>query len=120
MIDFLKRVEGVIWNRTFLRSEGKDYEEDCEKLQPQRLFGLAPDLAEPRHLICILLGCGVLELQLYCIQRLINSISGIGTNVSVSLKPDWLMWMWQLMSASWSKYSGLSVCRSPSLESSHF
>jgi hypothetical protein len=30
----------------------------------------------------------VLELQLYCIQRLINSISGIGTNVSASLKSE--------------------------------
>ncbi|KAH9222972.1 heterokaryon incompatibility protein-domain-containing protein [Leptodontidium sp. 2 PMI_412] len=46
VVDFLQRVQSVIWNRKFLVSEG-------------RLIGLAPMAAQERDVICILYGCSV-------------------------------------------------------------
>jgi hypothetical protein len=58
VIDFLKRVEKVTWNRKFLRSEGRAYSRRGN-LVPKKLFGLAPPRAEKDDIICILLGCSV-------------------------------------------------------------
>lgn len=58
-IEFLKRVESVIWNRKFLKSAGKKYSGPRGNLVPKQLFGLAPDLAREKDIICILLGCSV-------------------------------------------------------------
>lgn len=59
MKTFLKRVQHVVWNRKFLRSEeGK-----------KNLFGLAPTTAEEGDLICILFGCSVVRLM-YCLESL--------------------------------------------------
>ncbi|MCJ1401431.1 hypothetical protein MMC11_004644 [Xylographa trunciseda] len=44
---FLERVQRVIWNRKFLRSNEK------------KLFGLAPERAREKDMICILYGCTV-------------------------------------------------------------
>ncbi|KAI9743232.1 MAG: hypothetical protein M1818_003078 [Claussenomyces sp. TS43310] len=57
MVEFLRRVRAVIWNRKFLRSAAEPPGPGC--LAPRRLFGLAPDRAKPRDVICILLGCSV-------------------------------------------------------------
>jgi hypothetical protein len=59
MVQFLKRVECVIWNRKFIQSELKTFEEIAGKTTEKRLFGLAPESAKTRDLICILLGCSV-------------------------------------------------------------
>jgi len=59
MVQFLKRVECVIWNRKFIQSEVKTFEDVSGKITQKRLFGLAPDSAKTKDLICILLGCSV-------------------------------------------------------------
>lgn len=59
MVRFLKRVECVIWNRKFIQSELKTFEVTAGKTIEKRLFGLAPESAKTRDLICILLGCSV-------------------------------------------------------------
>jgi hypothetical protein len=59
MVEFLKRVECVIWNRKFIQSEMKTFEDAAGKVTEKRLFGLAPDSAKMKDLICILLGCSV-------------------------------------------------------------
>ncbi len=59
MVQFLKRVECVIWNRKFIQSEVKTFEDVAGKVTQKRLFGLAPDSAKTKDLICILLGCSV-------------------------------------------------------------
>lgn len=57
MVDFLRRVRDVIWNRKFVRSAGSlEYKGTPT---PKKLFGLAPDLAKEGDFICILLGCSV-------------------------------------------------------------
>jgi len=58
-MEFLKRVESVIWNRKFLKSACKKYSGPRGNLVPKQLFGLAPDLAREKDIICILLGCSV-------------------------------------------------------------
>ncbi|MCJ1286512.1 hypothetical protein MMC26_005858 [Xylographa opegraphella] len=47
MVEFLKRVQSVVWNRKLLQSENG------------RWFGLAPTRAEVDDIICILYGCSV-------------------------------------------------------------
>ncbi|MCJ1381026.1 hypothetical protein MMC17_004135 [Xylographa soralifera] len=47
MVEFLKRVQSVVWNRKLLKSED------------ERCFGLAPTRAEVNDIICILYGCSV-------------------------------------------------------------
>jgi len=47
MVEFLKRVQNVIWNRKFLVAKEK------------ARFGLAPKTAEEGDSICILHGCSV-------------------------------------------------------------
>lgn len=47
VVDFLRRVQSVIWNRKFLVSRSK------------ALIGLAPMTAQPGDVICILHGCSV-------------------------------------------------------------
>ncbi|MCJ1406318.1 hypothetical protein MMC19_000383 [Ptychographa xylographoides] len=47
MVQFLRRVEDVIWNRKFLKSSTRG------------LFGLAPTQAQESDIICILYGCSV-------------------------------------------------------------
>lgn len=59
MVQFLKRVECVIWNRRFIQSELLTVEEAGGKTIQKRLFGLAPEAAKTRDLICILPGCSV-------------------------------------------------------------
>jgi hypothetical protein len=59
MVQFLKRVECVIWNRKFIQSELKSFEDITGKTTQKRLFGLAPESAKNRDLICIFLGCSV-------------------------------------------------------------
>jgi hypothetical protein len=59
MVRFLKRVECVIWNRKFIQSELKTFEDIAGKTIEKRLFGLAPESAKTRDIICILLGCSV-------------------------------------------------------------
>jgi hypothetical protein len=54
MVTFLKRVQQVVWNRKFLRSSGKEHEDD-----DKQLFGLAPTHAQEGDFICILFGCSV-------------------------------------------------------------
>lgn len=45
--DFLKRVQSIVWNRLFFRSDRK------------KLFGLGPKGTKVNDLICILFGCSV-------------------------------------------------------------
>jgi len=59
MVDFLKRVLCVIWNRRFLRSEGKAFDAAEGTMKNRKLFGLAPERAKVNDIICILLGCSV-------------------------------------------------------------
>lgn len=47
MVEFLKRVQSVVWNRTFIKTADKD------------LFGLAPRGTQPGDIVCILFGCSV-------------------------------------------------------------
>lgn len=47
VVDFLRRVQSVVWNRKFLVSETED------------LIGLAPMAAQVGDSICILYGCSV-------------------------------------------------------------
>ena len=47
MVEFLKRVQGIVWNRLFVRS------------QKRKLFGLGPKGTRVGDLICILYGCSV-------------------------------------------------------------
>ena len=47
VVEFLKRVQGIVWNRLLLRSKTK------------KLFGLGPQGTEIGDLICILYGCSV-------------------------------------------------------------
>jgi hypothetical protein len=54
MKTFLRRVQQVVWNRTFFLSYG-GRNEVPEKV----LFGLAPTRAEAEDIICILFGCSV-------------------------------------------------------------
>jgi hypothetical protein len=58
MVAFLKRVEAVVWNRTFLRSKGMEYPK-MGRYKAKSLFGLAPRGTKEGDLICILLGCSV-------------------------------------------------------------
>lgn len=58
MVRFLKRVECVIWNRKFIQSELKTFDIAGKTIR-KRLFGLAPESAKTKDLICILLGCSV-------------------------------------------------------------
>ncbi|TVY82619.1 Heterokaryon incompatibility protein 6 OR allele [Lachnellula suecica] len=48
-VQFLKRVESVVWNRRFFRGGEKD----------DVFFGLAPEQAQKGDLVCILFGCTV-------------------------------------------------------------
>ncbi|KAK4221041.1 heterokaryon incompatibility protein-domain-containing protein [Podospora fimiseda] len=53
--DYIKRVQAVCWNRTFIDCEsesGRDTEET-------RLKGIAPEDTLPNDLVCILYGCSV-------------------------------------------------------------
>jgi hypothetical protein len=56
MVDFLKCVQCVIWNRK-LRSQGKNL--DDPSFKKRWLFGLAPEKTKVNDLICIFLGCSV-------------------------------------------------------------
>ena len=47
MVEFLKRVQGIVWNRLFVRSEER------------KLFGLGPKGTQKGDLVCILYGCSV-------------------------------------------------------------
>ncbi|KAG0650483.1 Heterokaryon incompatibility protein [Hyphodiscus hymeniophilus] len=47
VVDFLQRIQSVIWNRKFLVSKSNNW------------LGLAPMAAQPEDLICILYGCSV-------------------------------------------------------------
>lgn len=47
MVEFLKRVQGIVWNRLFVRS------------RKRKLFGLGPQGTQVNDLICILYGCSV-------------------------------------------------------------
>ena len=47
VVEFLKRVQGIVWNRLFIRS------------QERKLFGLGPKGTQVGDLICILYGCSV-------------------------------------------------------------
>ncbi|KAL8788307.1 MAG: hypothetical protein Q9195_007363 [Heterodermia aff. obscurata] len=47
IVEFLKRVQGIVWNRLFIRSQEK------------KLFGLGPKGTQVGDLICILYGCSV-------------------------------------------------------------
>ena len=47
MVEFLKRVSGIVWDRVFVRSQEK------------RLFGLGPRGTQLGDLICVLFGCSV-------------------------------------------------------------
>lgn len=47
MVEFLKRVQSVVWNRTFIRSTKMEF------------FGLAPKQTLPGDIICIFFGCSV-------------------------------------------------------------
>lgn len=47
VVEFLKRVQSVVWNRKFLLS------------QDRGRFGLAPAATEEGDMICILYGCSV-------------------------------------------------------------
>lgn len=55
MVSFLERVQRVIWDRKFLRTE-EGIENGKEK---KSLFGLAPTRAMEGDIICILFGCSV-------------------------------------------------------------
>jgi hypothetical protein len=59
MVQYLKRVECVIWNRKFIQSELKDFVDATGHITQRKLFGLAPESARVKDLICILLGCSV-------------------------------------------------------------
>ncbi|KAI2616530.1 heterokaryon incompatibility protein-domain-containing protein [Hypoxylon sp. NC1633] len=50
--DYLKRVQAVCWNRTFIECDGRDGEE-------KRLFGIGPGDTLANDLVCILFGCSV-------------------------------------------------------------
>jgi len=52
LMEYLKRVQAVTWNRKFI--EGKNKTRSSE-----RLFGIAPPETEKNDLICILFGCSV-------------------------------------------------------------
>ena len=47
VVEFLKRVQGIVWNRLFVRS------------QERKLFGLGPRGTRLRDRICVLFGCSV-------------------------------------------------------------
>ncbi len=47
IVKFLKRVQGIVWNRVFVRS------------QTETLFGLAPRETQTGDIICVLFGCSV-------------------------------------------------------------
>ena len=47
MVKFLKRVQGIVWNKLFVRS------------QQERLFGLGPRGTQIGDIICVLFGCSV-------------------------------------------------------------
>ena len=47
MVEFLKRVQGIVWNRLFVRSKER------------KLFGLGPKGTQKGDLVCILYGCSV-------------------------------------------------------------
>ena len=47
VVEFLQRVQSVIWNRKLLKSED------------QKCFGLAPTRAQEKDIICVLYGCSV-------------------------------------------------------------
>jgi len=49
MIEFLRRVSAVVWNKRLFLSCGKF----------KHRFGLAPNAVEVNDIICILLGCSV-------------------------------------------------------------
>ena len=50
-VEFLKRVQAVIWNKKFFKSQGE--------IRKKPLFGLAPESARGGDVICVLLGCSV-------------------------------------------------------------
>jgi hypothetical protein len=53
VVEFLKRVRDVVWNRSFFRSLGSNFWSQKPRL------GLSPAEAEKGDLICILYGCSV-------------------------------------------------------------
>ena len=59
MMQFLKRLQCVVWNRKFFQYEEKTFENLSGKPAPKKLFGLAPEGAKSRDLVCIFLGCSV-------------------------------------------------------------
>lgn len=59
MVQFIKRVQCVVWNRRFILSEEKSFPDSAGRLIKKRLLGLAPESVKPRDIICVILGCSV-------------------------------------------------------------
>lgn len=58
--DYLKRVQAVCWNRTFIKCEGSDGVPNDDGDDPTKsLVGIGPDGSEEGDFVCILFGCSV-------------------------------------------------------------
>ena len=53
MMQFLKRLQCVVWNRMFFQSELKSFENLAGKSIRKKLFKLVPELVKSRDPICI-------------------------------------------------------------------
>ena len=59
MVQFLKMVQAVCWNRKYIQLEVKSFPDLPGETTSKKLFGLAPESTKNKDLIYILLGCSV-------------------------------------------------------------